>query len=117
MKIEFVEYYEIKKDPKRGVCGTAHVFLPDYKMDIRGIGIRYVGGKIYVIFPYKFAVDEDGERIMYPIINFIDDETNKDFKETVKLLLSDHIKKLYPEKADKKPKKFLDFLKNKRPRL
>jgi hypothetical protein len=111
MKIEFVDYYEIKNDEKKGACGTAHVFLPDYNMDIRGIGVRYVKEKIYVIFPYKFAIDEDGERIMYPIINFIDDETNKDFKKTVKLLLSDHIKKLY---AEKKPKKFTEFLKNKR---
>ena len=103
MKIELVEFYEISKSKEKGLRGTVHVFLPELNMDIRGIDVIKLKGKVLVYFPTRKAIDQETKLpVRYPLINFIENAKNQEFRREVRKLVSAYLSKIYDEKKVKK---------------
>lgn len=86
MNIEIIDFYKVKEDEaKKTWEGTCHAYLIDYRMDVRGIRIKKQKNYIYVQMPAASAIDQDTrEKVWYPVINFIEPETNKALKSAIK---------------------------------
>jgi hypothetical protein len=91
MKIEVIEFYIEKNDPKaKKWKGTCHIYLIDHKMDIRGIKVFKNKNYIYVELPHLTSVDpKTKERVRYPLINFIEAD---DFLSVRKAIRDEAIK-------------------------
>lgn len=81
MNIEIVEFYPIKKDNKR-IQGTLHLYIEDWKMDLRGVWLCKFKNKslkeMYMFrMPWKQTFDENGKEVRYPVIAFVDQTIEK----------------------------------------
>lgn len=85
MKIELIEFYPIEFQPaKNNIKGTLHVYLCDENMDLRGVYISKKKNTWYVHLPTSKGVDDKGNEVRFPIINFLDDNKNKELIKTIK---------------------------------
>lgn len=100
MKIEIVEYYPY--EGRDDFSGTLHVYYVDKAMDIRGINCFKINGKWRIQMPYIWGVDfETKKRVRYPIINFIDENEQKQLSNLIWKQGKAYIKeKLKSEKPD-----------------
>lgn len=81
MKIEIVDFY-LKKKTGPKIMGTMHIYLIDYKMDIRGIHVYGSEKKYFYFLPSKSAIDpETKNKIWYPLISFSDQKLVNDLKD------------------------------------
>lgn len=81
MKIEIQEFYPFTKEGYEGCfLGTLHVYLIDLNMDIRGIEVLVVKNKYKFYLPKKYEMKK-GYKIWYPVINFLDNNKNKELKK------------------------------------
>lgn len=69
MKVELVEIYKEKSQNKKFV-GTAHIYVCDYDMDIRGIGVFKKKGGYFCRLADRFALDENKQKVRYPVFRF-----------------------------------------------
>lgn len=76
MTIEFVGFYPLIspiKIKKATLIGTAHVFLVEERIDIRGIGVIKKNNNIWYSMPFKRDIDPETKKsIRYPVISFLD---------------------------------------------
>jgi hypothetical protein len=88
MNIEIQEFYwdsneqftwnKTAKKKKKGRSGTLHIYITDLDLDIRGIVFIERPKKQWVIrMPHKTAF-EDGKRVFYPVLTFVNLDTMKD---------------------------------------
>lgn len=78
MKIEFVEFYPNRKPKKDSqTLGTVHVYLVKEQIDIRGIRVIKKGNRFMFHLPHTVTIDEDGKRVRYPNVNFVDEKKHK----------------------------------------
>jgi hypothetical protein len=90
MEFEFVEFYptviDQKKKNKKKIIGTAHIYahIPGtiFGMDIRGILVLKYNDKIRFRMPHRHEIDaETGEIARFPVVNFCNDEHQKNLME------------------------------------
>lgn len=74
MNIEIVEFYPIK-DKK--FIGTLHIYIIDYNLDVRGIKVFRMKKNYFFQMPGMTTIDENGKKVFYPYISFIDENTKK----------------------------------------
>lgn len=89
MKLEIVEFYPFfpknESNSKRKLfLGTMHVYFCDFEMDLRGIGVFYEKKNFYFYFPIKNFVDENQQKVVYPIVNFTNPSKKTEFIEFLK---------------------------------
>jgi DNA-binding cell septation regulator SpoVG len=87
MKVEVIEFYQ-DKQPKKSctMSGTMHVYIPDFDLDLRGI-VVLKGSKGYMFYlPSRFAIDETGKKIMYPILSFADTRKHKQLIKDLRIV-------------------------------
>ncbi len=75
MKIEIVEFYReipYKTNQKsRKILGTMHIYLIDYKIDLRGIVVSRIKNFYFFRLPHGKQRDiETGKLTSYPILSF-----------------------------------------------
>ena len=100
MKYEFVEFYPKSPDVKNErFLGTVHLYIIDMNIDLRGIlavkmitpknrDLHYLGYR----FPGNTTIDEEGKRVFYPIINFVNPKDKKEWIDWMKKEVSPIIK-------------------------
>ena len=77
MNIEVVEFYEtLREDHKQILKGTLHVYLIDCQIDLRGIHVSKQKGFWFFRIPHQWTLNEVGEKLFYPVMSFIDKESN-----------------------------------------
>lgn len=84
MNIEIIEFYP-SSDKKRKEIGSLHIYLPDLKLDIRGISVFKNAKHWFFQIPYRFGEEftEEGRQVQYPIVCFNSPDMEKDFRATV----------------------------------
>ena len=95
MKVELVEFYPVKpKNEKSTLIGSAHFYLCDFEMDIRGCMVfKKKKNKVMVFLPTKFVKDhETGEDVKFPFISFTDGKKNRELMKSMQSLLLEHFK-------------------------
>jgi hypothetical protein len=85
MKIEIVEFYKNEKNSGSGTLkGTLHAFFPDDGIDLRGIPVSIVRGRVWIGFPSRQAYDPDEKKVVtYPIISFLDQKKQTAFRKSI----------------------------------
>ena len=81
MEVEVVEFYEKKrKDKKKILSGTMHVYIPELDMDIRGIRVARKQTRWFFFPPSGTALDEETKKwIYYPLVDFVNPEKKRAF--------------------------------------
>lgn len=94
MRIEFVEFY-VAEEKGQKIKGTCHIRLPEYGIEIRGIGVvGSLDGKLFYFMPSKTIFDERTKKSgCYPVVVFTDPELNDSLMEQIKLELPFYIAK------------------------
>lgn len=86
MKIEFVEFYPYHSKKVYIIHGSLHVYIIDWKLDIRGVYVRITNNKFWFRLPHLSSVDaETGSFVGFPVISF----DAKDREEFFKILETD----------------------------
>lgn len=106
MKFELVEFYppeqKFQGKTKKNFVGTIHIYIADFKMDIRGIGVCCHKGRMFFNMPSRYTIDpETGVAVKYPIISWIDDSVNKELMD----FLQQKVKPIVLESLQTKSKK------------
>jgi hypothetical protein len=97
MRFEIVAFYP-SPDPKRKNYGSLHVFITDYNMDFRGIIVKNEYGKgLFFQLPGLKTIDEEGEKVYFPFIEFRDKQLKKDLLEFLKKDGKEYLKKNFGE--------------------
>ena len=80
MKFEFVEFYPRTEGSQWGgrYIGTAHIYIVDCSLDVRGILVEEDHGSIRFKMPHFRDWDENGKPVKYPHIRFTDPKDHKD---------------------------------------
>jgi hypothetical protein len=82
MKFELVGFYPVT-EKNRGIrninqLGTVHVYIIDYKIDIRGIRVHKSGAGLFFNINYIVDLDpETGEAVRYPSFRFTENADHK----------------------------------------
>lgn len=89
MKIEIINMYFSKEDLERDLFeGTAHIFLVDFNMNLRGVYFKKRKDFWYVALPTLAYTHGDSKKKMKcPFLSFDDKEQNKRFQNTIKELM------------------------------
>lgn len=86
MKVEVIEFYQDKEPKKKcTMSGTMHVYLSGFDIDLRGVLVlrNSKGYKFYL--PGKLAIDEDGNKVIYPVLSFGDIRKQKQLIKDIRL--------------------------------
>lgn len=103
MKIEIVEFYPEKKPVTNNYLGTLHIYLIDFDIDVRGIGVLKHGKGYRFRLPCKTGFDEDsGEKVKYPVFVFPNPTKLKDFFSSLLALARPYITNKFKEIESKK---------------
>jgi len=96
-EVEVVEFYpEINKT----CVGTLHIYLPEFLMDIRGVGVmKREKGKYFFQMPYRKTLDEEGKPVIYPILNFSDPDLYKSLIVNLRKAAKKYIDDILREKG------------------
>lgn len=83
MKIEVVDFFFLKKDKSfKKFCGTMHIYLIEYEMDIRGICVMHTKKKFFFEMPHRMAFDEEEQKVVrYPHLRFTNPAKHKEFMQ------------------------------------
>lgn len=103
MKFELVEFYPAEEQAngksKKGFVGTVHIYLADYGIDIRGIGVCVNTGRMFFNMPNRVVNNhESGFVFKYPIITWRNDSVNKELMD----FLHDKVKPIVLESLNSK---------------
>ena len=83
MKVECVEVYKAKASNKK-FLGTAHIYLCDYGIDLRGVGVFKRKKSVFCMLSDRTAIDpETQEKVRYPIFHFTDQAKQKDLMDSI----------------------------------
>jgi hypothetical protein len=105
-----VDYYPYKSKG-REIQGSLHVYLIDFKMDLRGIWVRRKGRSWRFTMPTKVTTDwETQKEVRFPIIDFTEPQMNKDLLKSI----IEEGRKFIEEKYLKDEKNYKSNLKNNR---
>ena len=92
MKIELVEIYKEKTENKNFI-GTAHIYLIDYDIDLRGIGVFKKHNGYYCKLSDRFATDADTQkRVRYPVFRFTNPEKHKELMHAILAAIKEYMK-------------------------
>ena len=92
MKLELVGVYPIPKrqNKKQVYIATAHFYIIDIGLDIRGVLVKKYNNKFFIAFPTKKAYDPEAKKVVtYPCLRFTDTAKHKQFLITCGKLLRD----------------------------
>lgn len=93
MKYEFVEFYPKPPELKnKKAIGTVHIFVIDMNIDIRGIVVQKHGKNLIFKMPFLPSFD-NGKKVFFPAINFIDIKDKKQWIAFMQKEVSPIIKK------------------------
>lgn len=97
VKIEIVEFYETKRKGEV-VFGTAHIYIIDWEMDVRGVRIKkckqHKRTRIYVGMPRIAGIDHETKKpIEYSAVDFTDKKKKSQFLDTIKQKMYDYFLK------------------------
>lgn len=74
MDLEFVEFYPMYGNPKTGLLvGTIHLYVTDWKVDIRGISFKRKPGvapSVELVWLEAYELEER-RPVKYPVISFV----------------------------------------------
>ena len=105
MNIEIVEFYiTFRDDSKLVLKGTLHVYLCDYKIDLRGIFVTKIKDSWFFRIPHQRTIDQEtGEEVFYPVMSFIDKEQHTKLINAIrdkgKKYVEDHISEIGNQKC------------------
>lgn len=85
MKIEIIEFYPRRTFNKK-FCGELHIYIEEWDMDIRGVGVYALNKGFYIQLP-QFKGEKDGEACWYPIVDFANKTTHQAFINEIRRLL------------------------------
>lgn len=93
MKIEIVEFYPFKTpDGYRIHNGTLHIYLIDWKIDLRGIKVQKINNQWRFYLPVGFGIDpETKQKVRYPILSFTDRDTQRRLVSIIRQMGQDYI--------------------------
>jgi hypothetical protein len=82
MKFELVGFYPITEKNRKAnppnLIATIHLYVIDYKLDLRGIRLTRRGKRIFFVMPHIFGLDpETGEEVSYPMFRWTDPADHK----------------------------------------
>jgi hypothetical protein len=99
MKIEIVNYYPRWWDKEKMHSeGSLHIYVEDWKLDIRGIMVKWNGSSAYVRMPQMTSYDyEQKRKIAFPIVGFTDNNAMRSFIELIRQELKPYLEKYAPE--------------------
>lgn len=109
MRIEIVEYYPLADKAVPYDTGTLHVYLCDFDVDIRGIGVMFSKGRWYINMPFFTGFDSEKQQaIRYSIFSLTNREKHKELidlirTEAVKYITENFINKLDVKLSSFKP--------------
>jgi len=95
MKVELVEFYPVTPKNEKSTCiGSAHFYLCDFGIDVRGCMVfKKKKNRIMVYFPTKWAKDQEtGEDVKFPFISFTDVNKSRELIKSMRTLLMQHFK-------------------------
>lgn len=71
VNVELIGLYPLPPGKnKKTPLATAHVYLPDLDLDIRGIGVFYSEGKYFIRLPHSKGWDPEAQKeVSFPIIS------------------------------------------------
>ena len=80
MEINFIEFYpNLNPRPHSKVLGTVHLYIADFKMDLRGIRVVKSGQNLIFKMPHVRGWDyEEDKEVFYPVVNFVDPNSKKE---------------------------------------
>lgn len=101
MKIEIVEFYPfLNKDNTRQINkGTLHIYVIDWKLDIRGVRVEKQNNQWRFYLPVLYGLDpETKQKVKYPIFSFTDREVQRklisDMRDMGKTYIMQNFKEL-----------------------
>lgn len=99
MKIEIVEFYPFKTaDGYQIDNGTLHVYIIDWKLDLRGIRVKRKTGTWYFWLPIAYGIDhETKEKVRYPILSLTDKEEQRRLVSMIRKMGQDYIMQNFKE--------------------
>ena len=107
MKVEVIEFYQDLNDKKKKILrGSAHVYLEELDIDLRGVDVVFDNGKPWITLPTIINYDLDQKKdVMFPVIQFSNREKTMDMRRSVakavKKFVLDNILKKKAEKVKK----------------
>ena len=93
MKVELIEFYQDTQKKKNEITGTAHVYIEDFDLDVRGIYVRKTGNQLWISKPTQKYIDENQKSCKYPIIDFANRNTDREFIKHVRNELQKYFRK------------------------
>ena len=81
-EIEIVEAYRLEPTSKnkKSKQFSVHAYIAMYDIDVRGITIQKKSNGWFILMPSKSNYDEEeGKRIYFPVIDFTNPKTKKEF--------------------------------------
>ncbi len=99
MKIEIVEFYPLNVDKSANFfCGSLHIYLIEYGLDIRGINVIKKNNRWTFFLPHRKAKEEGTENfIQYPIINFTDNQKQQALVDFIRTKGKEYIQENFKE--------------------
>lgn len=71
MKIEFVEFYPYASKRENVIHGSLHLYIIDWKLDIRGVYVRIIDKRFWFRLPHLSSIDaQTGNYVGFPVISF-----------------------------------------------
>ena len=85
MKVEVVNIYIEERDEKNlSIKASAHIYMPEFDLDVRGIDVSIKKGKHWITIPTKTKFDaKTKENITFPIIQFANREKTLGLRKAI----------------------------------
>ena len=108
MEVKFIAFYEEIFDKEKKVLkGSAHVYIVDLDMDLRGVDVLFEAGKAWITLPSQTRYDKEKQKdVRYPIIQFANREKTLILRKAVIKCVTKYINTniLRPKKKTRKRK-------------
>jgi len=72
MKVELIEFYEEINDKENRILkGSAHIYIEDLDMDLRGVECTFEKNTHWITLPVLYKFDKElKKRVRFPVIQF-----------------------------------------------
>lgn len=99
MKIEIVEFYPYQTENGPQIHkGTLHIYLIDWKLDLRGIQVQKLNNQWRFYLPVGFGIDhETKQKVRYPILSFTDRDIQRRLVSIIRKMGQDYITSNFKE--------------------
>lgn len=84
MKVEVKNLYVKKWDKeKNSIFASAHISMPEFGLEIRGIGCCKIKNKWHIQLPFQWGYGKNQKKIQYSIISFSETAFHKAFQTSI----------------------------------